>query len=153
MGAVKYADLSSDRVKDYVFEWDRMLALNGNTAPYLQYAHARIRSILRRAEAEGVDLGTPDTLVLDEPAERALTMELVVFETAVRQATDAAAPHRLCTYLYDLASAYTTFYEACPVLRADSDPVRASRLALCRLTAQTLERGLDLLGIDAPPRI
>jgi arginyl-tRNA synthetase len=153
IGAVKYADLSSDRVKDYVFDWDRMLALNGNTAPYLQYAHARIRSILRRAEAEGIGLDPPEGLVLDEAAERALALELVVFESAVRQATDAAAPHRLCTYLYDLASAYTTFYEACPVLRAESDEVRASRLALCRLTARTLETGLGLLGIDAPQRI
>jgi arginyl-tRNA synthetase len=153
IGAVKYADLSSDRVKDYVFDWDRMLALNGNTAPYLQYAHARIRSILRRAAADGIDLATPAAISLDEPAERSLALQLLVFDTAVRSSAETAQPHRLCTYLYELASDYTTFYEACPVLRADSDEVRASRLALCRLTARVLERGLGLLGIDAPERI
>jgi arginyl-tRNA synthetase len=153
MGAVKYADLSSDRVKDYVFDWDRMLALNGNTAPYLQYAHARIRSILRRAEAEGLSLAVPDQVLLDEAAERDLALELLVFDGAVRAAAETVQPHRLTTYLYDVASRFTSFYEACPVLQADSDEVRASRLALCQLTARVLSTGLGLLGIDTPERI
>jgi len=152
IGAVKYADLSSDRVKDYTFDWDRMLALNGNTAPYLQYAHARICSILRRAEAEGVDLTPPAELVLAEPAERALAIEFLSVDGAVQLAAERAQPHRLCTQLYDVASAYTAFYEACPVLKAEGE-VRASRLALCRLSASVLRTGLGLLGIDAPERV
>jgi arginyl-tRNA synthetase len=150
MGAVKYADLANDRVKDYVFDWDRMLSFDGNTAPYLQYAHARIRSIFRRA---GVAVPAAAPVVLDEPAERALALELLAFEGAVRLAADKLEPHRLCTYLFDLASAFTTFYEQCPVLRADSPEVRDSRLVLCDLTARTLSVGLDLLGIEVPERM
>ena len=152
-GAVKYADLSSDRVKDYTFDWDRMLALNGNTAPYLQYAHARIRSILRKAEAEGLAVDPPASLVLDQPVERALALELLFFDTAVRDAAHTSQPHRLCTQLYEIASTFTTFYEASPVLKAETDALRASRLALCLLTARVLATGLGLLGIDAPDRI
>jgi arginyl-tRNA synthetase len=152
-GAVKYADLSSDRVKDYTFDWDRMLALNGNTAPYLQYAHARIRSILRRAEQEGIPVQPPAALLLDLPAERALALELLRFDTAVRDAAATAQPHRLCTHLYDVASTFTTFYEVSPVLQAASDELRSSRLALCLLTARVLATGLGLLGIAAPDRI
>jgi arginyl-tRNA synthetase len=151
IGAVKYADLSSDRVKDYVFEWDRMLSFDGNTAPYLQYAHARIRSILRRLEdVEGVDAGA---VVLTEPAERVLALELLLFPSAVAAAAEHLQPHRLCTYLFELASAFTGFYEACPVLRAESPEVQASRLLLCEATAQTLSVGLGLLGIEAPERM
>jgi len=150
IGAVKYADLSTDRVKDYVFDWDRMLAFEGNTAPYLQYAHARICSIFRRAGLER--RSDPEALLLGEPEERALALRLLAFESAVLETAERCAPHRLCTYLFDLAQDFTAFYEACPVLRAEG-PVRAGRLALCDVTARTIERGLGLLGIDAPERM
>jgi arginyl-tRNA synthetase len=148
-GAVKYADLSTDRVRDYVFDWDRMLAFDGDTGPYLQYAHARIRSIFRRAE---VDPPAGVAPMVVEPAERELAKVLLRFPTAVTEVADTASPHRLCAYLHDLASAFTAFYEACPVIRSE-EQVRESRLALCDLTARTLATGLDLLGIDAPDRM
>ena len=148
IGAVKYADLANDRVKDYVFDWDRMLSFDGNTAPYLQYAHARIRSIFRRARRRG--RRRPGLGHIGEPAERALALQLVAFDEVVRATADSLQPHRLATYLFELAQAFTTFYEACPVLRADTPEQRASRLALCDLTARTLSRGLGLLGIEAP---
>ena len=149
IGAVKYSDLSSDRVKDYVFDWDRMLSFEGNTAPYLQYAHARICSIFRRA---GVERNVMRNVVptLDAPQERALALRLLQFDAAVWDALDKYSPHRLCTYLYDLASEFTTFYEHCPVLRADSDQLRDSRLFLCDATARIMHAGLSILGIRAP---
>ena len=149
IGAVKYSDLSSDRVKDYVFDWDRMLSFEGNTAPYLQYAHARICSIFRRA---GVERNVMRNVVptLDAPQERALALRLLQFDAAVWDALDKYSPHRLCTYLYDLASEFTTFYEHCPVLRADSDQLRDSRLFLCDATARIMHAGLSVLGIRAP---
>ena len=149
IGAIKYSDLSNDRVKDYVFDWDRMLAFEGNTAPYLQYAHARIRSIFRRAE--GDSHGT--SIVLGEPAERDLALQLLSLPSVVVATADHLQPHRLCTYLYETASAFTTFYENCPVLRAETEELRSSRLALCELTARTLALGLSLLGIEAPDRM
>lgn len=149
IGAVKYADLSTDRVRDYVFDWDRMLAFDGNTGPYLQYAHARIRSIFRRGEVDPVSVRGVRP-VLGVPQERALGLALLGFDGAVADALDTFQPHRLCTYLFDLATRFTEFYEACPVLRADSDEQRASRLALCDLTARVVASGLDLLGIRAP---
>lgn len=152
IGAIKYADLSSDRVKDYVFDWGRMLAFEGNTAPYLQYAHARIRSIFRRAEVDPADVrGLVPSL--DAPQERALARRLLSFDGAVAETVDRYAPHRLCTYLFELAQDFTAFYEACPVLRAESDELRLSRLALADLTARVLAQGLDLLGIAAPDRM
>jgi len=148
IGAVKYADLANDRVKDYVFDWDRMLSFDGNTAPYLQYAHARIKSIFRRTE------GTePGSVALEHAAERALALQLVSFDEVVQATADNLQPHRLAGYLFELAQAFTAFYEACPVLRADTDAQRASRLALCGVTASTLSRGLELLGIEAPDRM
>ena len=152
VGAVKYADLANDRVKDYVFDFDRMLSMEGNTAPYLQYAHARIRSIFRRAEAEGL-VGASGEVAVADPAERALVLQLVGLDEVVRQVAETSQPHRLCTYLFELASAFTAFYERCPVLRAPTDAERGSRLALCELTARVLARGLDLLGIEAPERL
>jgi arginyl-tRNA synthetase len=148
IGAIKYHDLANDRVKDYVFDWDRMLALNGNTAPYLQYAHARIRSIFRRG---GIvpEVG-PSAPRLVEPAERALAVELLGYEAAVRAAAEGSYPHRICTVLFEIASAFTAFYDACPVLNAHDAETRRSRLVLSDLTARVLAHGLGLLGIDAP---
>ncbi|WP_437982209.1 arginine--tRNA ligase [Sorangium sp. So ce117] len=150
VGAVKYADLSSDRIKDYVFDWDRMLAFEGNTAPYLMYAHARIRSIFRKA---GVESPREAGIVLSEPAERALALELLRFGAVLEDVAATLEPHRLCGYLFELAGSFTSFYERCPVLRAESDEVRRSRLALCDLTAEVLAKGLGLLGIEAPERM
>ena len=152
LGAVKYVDLSSDRIKDYIFDWTRMLAFDGNTAPYLMYAHARIRSIFRKTEGEA-EAGTPADIVLREPAERALALELLRFGAVVTEVGDTLEPHRLCVYLYELAGAFTGFYEKCPVLRAPDEASRRSRLALCDLSARVLARGLDLLGIEAPERM
>ncbi len=149
IGAVKYADLSTERSKDSVFDWSRMLSFDGNTAPYLQYAHARIRSIFRRA---GVAVPETAPVRLVEPAERALAVALLGFEPVVRRAADEVTFHRLAGYLFELATAFTAFYEHCPVLRA-ADEIKDSRLVLCDLTARTLERGLDLLGIDTPERM
>ena len=152
IGAVKYSDLSNDRVKDYVFDWDRMLAMDGNTGPYMQYAIARIRSIFRRAELDGGGAIEGPVLVT-EPAERELALALLSLEEAVVSTAKHLQSHRLCTYLFDLASTFTTFYEQCPVLRAESEEQRASRLRLCDLTARTLTLGLDLLGIESPQRM
>jgi arginyl-tRNA synthetase len=150
IGAIKYADLSNDRVKDYVFDWHRMLSFDGNTAPYLQYAHARIRSIFRRGE-----VAAPTGLAavtVSESAERALAIELLAFEGVIAAVAESLEFHRLAFYLYGLATVFTAFYETCPVLRAEGD-TRASRLALCDLTARVLARGLNLLGIAAPDRM
>ena len=154
IGAVKYADLSTDRIKDYVFDWDRMLAFDGNTAPYLQYAHARLCSIFRRAgiDRRGIAAGG-SPFVVCEIQERNLTLRLLAFDTAVWDTVDRYSPHRLCTYLFDLAQDFTAFYEYCPVLKADDDATRQSRLALCGITVRVLEKGLDLLGIIAPERM
>ncbi len=148
IGAVKYADLSTDRIKDYVFDWDRMLAFDGNTGPYLQYAHARICSIFRRAELDRTDVRGM-SITIAEPQEHALALQILAFPTALSNALDTYSPHKLCTYVYELASTFTTFYEACPILKSD-EPVRSSRLALADVTAQVLAGALDLLGIEAP---
>ncbi len=152
IGALKYADLSTDRIKDYVFDWDRMLAFEGNTAPYLQYAHARICSIFRRAgvERSAVNAGA---IVLGGPQERALALHLLLFDAAVTDTIERFSPHRLCTYLFDLAHAFTAFYDACPVVKAPDEATRRSRLALCDVTARVLATGLGLLGIGAPERM
>jgi len=152
IGAVKYADLSSDRIKDYVFDWERMLSFDGNTAPYLQYAHARICSIFRRAGTSR-DVARQTTPVLSHPSERALALWLLQYDSAVWDALERYSPHRLCTYLYELSSRYTSFYEQCSVLKAESEVMRDSRLALCDLTARILEDGLQMLGIDAPEQM
>jgi arginyl-tRNA synthetase len=152
IGAVKYADLSTDRIKDYVFDWERMLAFEGNTSPYLQYAHARICSIFRKA---GIDRAAVRMLTptLDHVAERALALRLLQFDTAVWDTLEKYSPHRLCTYLYELASEFSAFYEHCPVLRADSEAQKMSRLALCDFTARVMEQGLSLLGIESPEQM
>jgi arginyl-tRNA synthetase len=152
IGAVKYADLSTDRIKDYVFDWERMLSFDGDTAPYLQYAHARICSIFRRA---GIERTTVRQVlpVLGEPEERGLALRLLGYDAAVADALERYSPHRLTAYLFDLALDFTAFYEACPVLRAPDEATRDSRLALADLTARVLAHGLGLLGIDVPERM
>ena len=152
IGAVKYADLSTDRIKDYVFDWERMLSFDGNTAPYLQYAHARICSIFRRAQIEraSVRAVVPS---LAEAQEKALALALLQFDSTLHDTLDKFSPHRLCTYLFELAQAFTAFYEACPVLKDGYEATRESRLALSDLTARTLNKGLELLGIEAPERM
>lgn len=151
IGAVKYADLASDREKDYVFTWSKMLAKDGNTSVYLQYANARIRSILRKAGGSPL----PGTRVLlADPAERALALALVRLPAAVDAAVAGYAPHKLCAYLYDLASTFTSFYERCPILATGVPAdVRGSRLTLAWLTSRVLVLGLSLLGIEAPERM
>ncbi|MGW1738858.1 arginine--tRNA ligase [Nocardia sp. NPDC001965] len=149
IGAVKYADLSTSRVKDYSFDPVRMTAFNGNTGVYLQYAHARIRSILRRA---GESAAAIDPAVPLEAAERELALVLDGYSTVLDEVAVTLEPHRLAGYLYDLARAFTAFYDACPVLTSP-EPVRGNRIALCDLAARTLAHGLDLLGIAAPERL
>jgi arginyl-tRNA synthetase len=160
IGAVKFADLSTDRGKDYVFDWDRMLAFEGSTGPYVQYAHARIRSILRRAVAGDGDLAPIDPsewarsrIELSGTAERALALVLLRFPDAVDGAIEGLAPSRMCAYLYELASVFTTFFEQCPVLRAPSEELRRSRLRMAHVTARVLAQGLALIGITAPERM
>ncbi|GIH29716.1 arginine--tRNA ligase [Acrocarpospora phusangensis] len=151
MGAIKYADLSVSHDSEYVFDFDRMLALTGNTGPYLQYATARIRSIFRRGEYDPA--ATQGPIRIGHPAERALALQLLGFGAVVAEVGAENTPHRLCAFLFDTASAFTTFYENCPVLKADSEEDRQSRLALAALTLRVLTQGLDLLGIEVPERM
>jgi len=169
IGAVKYADLSTARESAYLFDWDRMISFRGNTGPYLQYAAARIRSIFRRAAqtataetaaADGTGVGAgaeaaargSDVAITASP-ERALALRLLSFGAVLTQLGETAEPHRLCAYLFDVASLFTTFYEECPVLKAEPESLRASRLALCVLTLDVLTMGLDLLGVPVPERM
>jgi arginyl-tRNA synthetase len=150
VGSVKYADLANDRIRDYVFSWARMLSFDGNTAPYLMYAHARIRSIGRKAGAVSAASAHPAApILIQAPAERALALELLQFPSTVVNVGETLQPHRLCQQLFRIASAFSGFYDNCPVLQAEP-ATRASRLALCELTARVLACGLELLGIDAP---
>ena len=151
IGAIKYADLSTARDSAYIFDWDRMISFKGNTGPYLQYATARIRSIFRRA---GIDEDTPrGPIVVTEPAERELAFKLLGFGAVVAQVADTAEPHQLCAYLFESASLFTTFYEQCPVLKADDEETRQSRLALCAAVLRVLTTGLGLLGVPLPERM
>lgn len=171
IGAIKYADLSSARENDYVFDWDRMLSMDGNTAAYLQYAIARINSIGRKAAASGVispvapvsPVGPtqPDgaasgvrALVLGEEAERALALRLTQLPTAIEAAIGTYEPHKLCTYLFETATEFSQFYQKCPILASSTPPdVRASRLALAEATGRVLRLGLGLLGIESPEHL
>jgi arginyl-tRNA synthetase len=151
IGALKYGDLSVARESSYTFDFDRMLALTGNTGPYLQYATARIRSIFRRA---GLDpAAATGTIRITEKAERALALALLGFGRSVHLAARTAEPHLLAGFLFEVASAFTTFYEECPVLKAEDPAVRDSRLALCALALQVLVTGLGLLGVPVPERM
>lgn len=149
IASVKYADLSQNRGSDYVFSWDKMLAMQGNTAPYLMYAHARIRSIFRKGTAIRADA----PIALEHAAERALGTRILQFGETLSAVSTTLLPNLLCDYLYELAGAFMAFYENCPVLRAPDDETRAARLRLCDLTARTLRLGLGLLGIRALQRM
>lgn len=150
IGAVKYADLSKNRTTDYIFDWDQMLSFEGNTAPYLQYAYTRVVSIFRKVKhpitAQGVNI--------TEPAERELAIKLIQFEDTLIAVAVDATPHQLCSYLYDLASSFMRFYEACPILKEDvAESTRLSRLGLAKMTAETLSLGLSLLGIETADKM
>ena len=143
IGAVKYADLSKNRTSDYVFDWDAMLSFEGNTAPYLQYAYTRVQSVFRKAGEWDATAPT----VLTEPLEKQLAAELLKFEDVLQSVADTAYPHYLAAYLYQIATLFSRFYEACPILKSEG-ATRNSRLQLAKLTGDTLKQGLDLLGID-----
>lgn len=152
IGAVKYADLSKTRTNDYVFNWEAMLSFEGNTAPYLQYAYTRIQSIFRRA---GVDAATLDSdILIQSEAEKNLIIKCLQFGEVLEQVASEAYPHMLCNYLYELASLYMRFYEACPILKEGTEPaLKESRLRLSHASAETLRVGLDLLGIEVMTRM
>jgi arginyl-tRNA synthetase len=160
MAAIKYTDLSTDRVKDYVFNFDRMLAFEGDTGPYLLYALVRIKSIFRKAAERGIDVSrfepatgaTPIPFAISEPAEKTLALALLRYPAAVASVADTLKPHLLCAHLHDLAGAFAGFFQACPVLQAD-EPTRSARLRLCALTARVLEDGLNTLGIPTVERM
>jgi arginyl-tRNA synthetase len=151
IGAIKYADLSTAHDSAYIFDWDRMISFRGNTGPYLQYATTRIRSIFRRAGM--TESEAPGPIQVTEPAERELALKLLGFGGVVTQVAGTAEPHRLCAYLFEVASLFTAFYEQCPVLKADDDETRQSRLALCAATLRVLTAGLGLLGVPVPDRM
>ena len=146
IGSVKYADLSKNRTTDYVFDWDNMLSFEGNTAPYMQYAYTRIRSIFNRSQIALSEVEQAKLSITDEK-ERALAIKLLQFEEAVQVVGKDGTPHVLCAYLYELAGAFSSFYENCPILNHDDQQVKLSRLKLALLTERTLKQGLDLLGI------
>jgi arginyl-tRNA synthetase len=152
LGSVKYADLLPNRQSDYTFSWDKMLSLQGNTAPYLQYSYVRIRSIFRKGEIGDSASSLPSSAVLAEPAEITLAKKLLQFGEVLPQVLDDYRPNLLANYLYDLASTFHSFFEQCPVLKSEGN-TRATRLALCDVTARTLAKGLDLLGIEVPERM
>ncbi len=147
LGAVKYADLLPNRQSDYIFNWDKMLALQGNTAPYLLYAYARIKSIFRKLENPESRIQNPE-LKLAAPEEVALANHLLNFGLTLEAVAEEYRPNFLCNYLFELAGKFTSFYENCPVLKADDAATRDSRLALCDLTGRVLKQGLETLGIE-----
>jgi arginyl-tRNA synthetase len=148
LGAVKYADLLPNRQSDYIFNWDKMLALQGNTAPYLLYAYARIKSIFRKCEANSSLVTRHSSLLLAAPEEIALAKHLLNFGLTLEAVAEEYRPNFLCNYLFELAGRFTGFYENCPVLKAEDAATRDSRLALCNLTARVLKQGLDVLGLE-----
>ncbi len=152
IGSVKYADLCKTRTNDYVFSWESMLSFEGNTAPYLQYAYTRVQSIFRKADIAPESL--TNSILIGTEQEKALAIKLLQFSEVLDQVAREAMPHLLCTYLYEIASLYMTFYEACPILKEGIAPeLRDSRLRLCHLVAKTIAQGLDLLGIEVMERM
>lgn len=152
IGSVKYADLCKTRTNDYIFSWESMLSFEGNTAPYLQYAFTRVQSIFRKAGATPESL--TNAIIIGTEQEKTLAIKLLQFSEVLDQVAREAMPHLLCTYLYEIASLYMTFYEACPILKDGIEPeVRDSRLRLCHLVAKTIEQGLELLGIEVMERM
>ena len=152
IGAVKYADLSKNRTTDYVFDWDNMLAFEGNTAPYMQYAYTRVLSVFRKAELEESAIVNA-AVSITEDREAQLAARLLQFEETLNVVARDGTPHVMCAYLYDLAGLFSGFYEHCPILSAESEAVRNSRLKLALLTAKTLKLGLDTLGIETVERM
>ena len=149
IGAIKFAELSQNRMSDYIFDWEKMLALTGDTAPYLQNSHVRVRSIFRKIEGDFV---APESLTISENAEIHLARLLVRFGEVVPATLDDCRPNLLAAYLYELAKAFHSFYEACPVLKSEG-ATRETRLALCDLTAKVLKKGMGLFGITMPERM
>jgi arginyl-tRNA synthetase len=152
IAAIKYADLSQNRTSDYIFSYDKMLSLQGNTAPYLIYAYARIKSISREGNINYDQLGENAPIILKEVTELELAKDLLKLSEVIKEVESSLLPNRLCDYLYELSKKYNKFYENCPVLKAD-EPIKTSRLILCDLTARTLQLGLSLLGIDVLERM
>jgi arginyl-tRNA synthetase len=148
LGAVKYADLLPNRQSDYIFSWDKMLALTGNTAPYLLYAYARIKSIFRKSEAESEIRNPRSAIALAEPEEIALAKHLLNFGITLEAVAEEYRPNYLCNYLFELAVHFSRFFENCPVLKAEDAAMRDSRLALCGLAARVLKQGLETLGME-----
>ncbi|MCJ2375683.1 arginine--tRNA ligase [Vibrio sp. ZSDZ34] len=151
MAAVKYADLSKHRTTDYVFDWDNMLAFEGNTAPYMQYAYTRVASVFAKADLSIDDLTGP--IIISEDKEKALASKLLQFEEAVESVAREGQPHIMCSYLFELAGLFSSFYEACPILVAEQESTKQSRLKLAGLTAKTIKQGLSLLGIETLERM
>ncbi|TKV24664.1 arginine--tRNA ligase [Citrobacter sp. TBCS-14] len=152
IGAVKYADLSKNRTTDYIFDWDNMLAFEGNTAPYMQYAYTRVLSVFRKADIDESAL-TSAKVIISEDREAQLAARLLQFEETLTVVAREGTPHVMCAYLYDLAGLFSGFYEHCPILSAESEEIRNSRLKLAQLTAKTLKLGLDTLGIETVERM
>lgn len=152
IGAVKYADLSKNRTTDYIFDWDNMLAFEGNTAPYMQYAYTRVLSVFRKADIDEQALASAP-VIISEDREAQLAARLLQFEETLTVAAREGTPHVMCAYLYDVAGLFSGFYEHCPILSAENDAIRNSRLKLAQLTAKTLKLGLDTLGIETVERM
>ncbi|MBH0598558.1 arginine--tRNA ligase [Salmonella enterica] len=152
IGAVKYADLSKNRTTDYIFDWDNMLAFEGNTAPYMQYAYTRVLSVFRKADIDELALASAP-VIISEDREAQLAARLLQFEETLTVVAREGTPHVMCAYLYDVAGLFSGFYEHCPILSAENDAVRNSRLKLAQLTAKTLKLGLDTLGIETVERM
>ena len=149
IGAIKYADLSNDLVSDYVFDMDRMISFEGNTGPYIQYACARIASLLEKSK----ETGFSSSIIIDTPQERQLVLALLQYGNVVQSVAQHLEPHLLCLWLHEVTVAFSSFYQACPVLKVDDGAIRGSRLRLSELTRRVIVDGLDLLGIEVPKKM